>query len=205
MFRESFLGRNPSHFHLNPFVKAYIISESLMWAAWNFITPIFALFVVSQVHQGTIQTAALGYSIYLASRVVTELINGRILQGSNDTKKVGMAILGMICIGLAYLGFAVSHTIITLYIFYVLLGIGIGMAMPAKNSLFSIYLDRDKEATEWSMSDAVQFGAMAVATIIGGYIALNFGFTILFYLAFTVNLLAIFPYAHFYFVQKEAK
>lgn len=203
MFREAFLGRNPSHFHLNPFVKAYILSESSMWAAWNFITPIFAVFVVQKIAGGTIETAAFGYSLFLLVRVVLELISGRVLQGSNDKRKVLLAVVGMICIGIAYLGFAMTETKLMLFYFYALLGVGIGIAMPAKNALFSMYLDKNKEASEWSISDAMQFTSMAIATAIGGYIALHYGFSVLFYLAFFLNIFAILPYAQFFFIRKS--
>lgn len=201
MLREMFLGRNPSHFHLNPFVKAYVLSESSMWAAWNFITPIFAVFVLQEVAGGTIETAAFGYSLFLLIRVALELISGRMLQNSKDRRKVLFAVVGMICIGAAYLGFAMTHTKTMLFFFYALLGVGIGLAMPAKNALFSMYLDKNKEASEWSISDALQFTSMAIATAIGGYVALHFGFSVLFYLAFFLNIFAILPYAQFFFVR----
>ena len=44
MLKEQFIGRNPSHFQVNPVVKAFIVSESFLWSAYNFIVPIFAIF-----------------------------------------------------------------------------------------------------------------------------------------------------------------
>ena len=194
MLKEQFLGRCPSHFKVNPLVKAYIVSESLMWSAWNFIIPIFAVFIVENVSGGNIQLAAIGYSTYLMSRVVFELISGKYLLGTNDRKKVMLVIIGMICVSLSYLGFAVVREVYLLLFYYFVAGMGLGLAMPAKNSLFSIHLDKDKEATEWSLSDAFQFSAMAVATGIGGFIAYHYGFQPLFMLAFFFNCLAIIPF-----------
>lgn len=191
---ERFLGRKPSHFQMNPIVKAYIVSEAFVWSAWNFITPIAAIFVVNNVAGGSIQAAAFGYSVYLVSRVIFELIIGRFLIGASDKKKFTYTVVGLFILTIAYLGFAFTSILIMLYIFYFLLGLGIGIAAPAKNSLFSIHLDKNKEATEWSLTDAATFLSDALAIIIGGFIATSFGFKPLFILASCINFIGIVPY-----------
>src|SRR5688572_7258903 len=117
MFKERFLGRNPSHFVINPVVRAYIISESFVWSAWDFVIPIFSVFVVSNIGGGSVQLAAIGYSVYLATRVVFELISGRLLQGSDDRKKFVMAIIGLLGLTAGYLGFAYSKNIESVFLF----------------------------------------------------------------------------------------
>lgn len=194
MLKEQFLGRNPTHFQVNPIVKAFIISEIFLWSAWHFIIPIFAIFVVNNIAGGSIQTAASAFSIYLIVRVVFELISGKYLLKTQDQKKFSVTILGMILLSIAYFGFAVSASLFSLFFFYALAGVGLGVASPAKNSLFSMHLDKDKEPTEWSLYDAVTFLGMALATALGGFIAGQYGFTLLFFLAGITNLLGIIPY-----------
>ncbi|MBI2622736.1 MAG: hypothetical protein HYW64_01440 [Candidatus Levybacteria bacterium] len=63
MLKEQFLGRNPSHFQINPVVKAFIVSETFLWSAWNFVTPIFAIFVVSNIEGGNVQIAASAFRL----------------------------------------------------------------------------------------------------------------------------------------------
>lgn len=199
MLRESFLGRNPSHFRVNPIVKAYIISDSLLWSAWNFVTPIFAIFVINNINGGDIESASFGFSLYLIARVIFELIGGKLLLNtSGDKRKMRMAITGMLCLSIAYLGFAFTKELLHMYIFYIVAGMGLGIASPAKNALFSIHLDKSKEAAEWGVSDAVTFAGMALASTVGGIIAKMFGFQTLFLLAFFINLLATLPYLFFF-------
>ncbi len=194
MLLERFLGRKPSHFQLNPFVRAYMVSEAMLWSAWDFVIPIFAVFIVKNISGGTIQTAAIGYSIYLITRVIFELISGRLLSQSTNKKKLMMAIFGMLCLSISYFGFAFSQNISTVFFLYSLLGVGLGLASPAKNSLFSIHLDKNKEATEWSLADATVFISMALATALGGFIAAFYGFPTLFMLSCIVTILATIPY-----------
>lgn len=194
MLAEKFLGRYPSHFKINPVVKAFIISESLVWSAWNFVAPIAAVFVINNVLGGTIQSAAFAYSLHLVSRVIAELWTGRLLVGASDKKKFTYTVVGLFILTISYLGFAFTNNLTALYTFYLLFGVGVGIATPAKNSLFSVHLDKNKEATEWSFNDAAILLSDAVAIILGGFIATTFGFQPLFIIASIVNLLGIIPY-----------
>ncbi len=180
MLKESFLGHNPSHFlRVDPIVKAYIISECFLWSSWNFITPIFAIFAIENIKGGTIEIAAASYSFYLISRVIAELISGRFFANQSDKRKILTTILGISLMSLSYIGFSTSKTILQLFAFYSLAGIGLGLASPAKNALFSIHLDKNREASEWSIADATSFISMALATTLGGFIAGAYGFKLL--------------------------
>ncbi|MGA2967617.1 MAG: MFS transporter [Candidatus Levyibacteriota bacterium] len=194
MLREPFIGRNPSHFQINKIVEAFIISETFLWSAWNFVTPIFAIFVVNHIKGGNIQIAASAYSVCLIARVVLEIISGKYLSRKADSNKLLLAISGMILMSLSYIGFAFSHSIPALFLFYILIGIGFGVASPAKYSLFTEHIDKDKTTTEWSLYDAITLIGIASATALGGFIATLYGFTFLFILASVVNLLGIVPY-----------
>ena len=195
MLRDHFfLSRNPSHFHINPIVKAFFVSEAFICSGWNFIVPIIAIFVVTTIKGGNVEIAGIGYSINLISRVIAELITGRILLGAKDTKKMIVAIIGISCLSLAYFSFMFASTITLLYLSYAIVGIGFGVASPAKNSLFSMHLDKNKEATEWSLNDALSAICMSLSAALGGFVVHSYGFTVLFFLAMMVNIIAIVPY-----------
>lgn len=194
MLKEIYLGRNPSHFHMNRVVKAFIVSETLLWSAWNFVTPIFAIFVVSDIKGGNIEIAASAFSVYLITRVLLEIIAGRYLLSKTDGNKFTTTIIGMALMTLAYIGFSLTHTISLLYLFYVLIGIGLGIASPAKSSLFSNHIDKSKATTEWSLYDAITLIGVALATALGGVIASTYGFKVLFLLSALINGLGTIPY-----------
>lgn len=197
MLKESFLGHNPSHFTVSPIIKAYIIADSFLWSAWNLIMPIFAVFIVNNINKSSIELAAAGYSIHLITRVIFELLSGSYLAKSTDRKKFIVTIFGMSILSVAYLGFSVSSEIFQVFVFYAVAGMALGIATPAKNALFSMHLDKNKESAEWGITDAVSFICMALATALGGFIAGEFGFKMLFYVAAIINILSIFPYISF--------
>lgn len=194
MLSEFLLGQRKLDNGINPVIKAYIISEVLLWSAWNFIAPIAAIFVTTNIKGGNVEVAAASYSIYLTSRVLFELLSGRFLAKTNDRIKFLVSISGISLMSISYIGFAFSHDILTLGLFYTLLGMGLGLASPAKNSLFSIHLDKSKEASEWGVADATAFLGMAIAGVVGGIIAKQYGFQALFILAAILNLISIIPY-----------
>lgn len=194
MIKEIFIGKKPSDFHMNPVVKAFIISEIFLWSSWNAITPIFAIFAASQIPGGNTEVAAASFSTYLIVRVIFELISGKYLSKSSEMQKFIVTIIGIILISAGYVGFALTKNVHSLFIFYGIIGMGLGIASPAKNSLFSSHLDKDKEVTEWSMYDGFVFMGMAMSATIGGFVANRYGFTFLFYLVAITNLLSIIPY-----------
>lgn len=195
MLREFFIGKSPSHFHIDPLIKAFIISECFLWSAWNFIIPIFAIFALNNIVGGKIELAASGYSSHLVFRVIFELIFGRYLTKSTDSKMLKIAIFGIFMITLSYLGFIFTSTIPMFFFFYAIAGIGFGIVSPAKNTLFSSHLDKDKESMEWGISDATAFIAIALAAALGGFIAGQYGFRVLFVLSAIINTISIIPYA----------
>ena len=194
MIKEIFIGRKPSDFHMNAVVKAFIISEIFLWSSWNAITPIFAIFAANKIPGGNTEIAASSFSAYLIVRVIFELISGKYLSRSTEARKFTISIFGIILISLGYLGFAITNTVTSLFFFYGLIGMGLGIASPAKNSLFSMHLDKNKEVTEWSIYDGFVFMGMAMSATIGGFVANRYGFDFLFYLVATTNLLSIIPY-----------
>lgn len=194
MLVNSFLGRRPSHFQMNEIVKLFIISEVFVWSAWNFVIPIIAIFAASQIKGGNIEIAGMAFSVYLITRVIFELLCSKYFARTRTSLQLVIIISGLILISFSYLGLAFTNTIFWLFIFYGLIGMGIGVATPIKNSLFSTHLDKNKEVAEWGIYDALVFIGMAISSAIGGIVANQFGFSALFIISAVINLLGIIPY-----------
>jgi len=194
MLKEFFIARRPSHFSVNPLVKVFILSETFLWSGWNLVIPIFAIFAANEIQGSNIKIAATTYSTYLIVRVITELIAGKYLSGKKDAKKIFNTIIGTFIIAVSFIGFGLSNTVLPLFIFFGTIGIGMGISAPAKYSLFSCHLDKGKEAFEWSIYDATIFTGMALSIVLGGFIAAEYGFKLLFFAASLVNFIAIVPY-----------
>ncbi len=178
---------------VNSVIKAIILAEMLLWSAWNFIMPIFSIYV-SKLPNGSVEKAASSFSVYLLTRVVFGLASGKYLTGKRTRHKLFFLVMGMSLLSLSYLGLAIAPSMQNVYFFYAFIGIALGIASPAKNSLFSTNLSKEKDTFIWSILDAGVFLSMALAAFIGGVIAEEYGFSILFYIAALLSLASIIPY-----------
>lgn len=194
MTKEAFISRNPSHFQINNSIKAFIISESFFWSGWNFIAPIFAIFAASHIQGGNVEIAAGAYSVHLVVRIFAELVSGRYFSKTRILYKYYVTIIGILLVGLSYIGFAFSTTVFSIFLYYGLAGFGFGIGAPTKMSIFATHLDKNKEAYEWGVYDAIVFVGMALSAALGGFIAHQYGFSFLFILSAIINLLGIIPY-----------
>lgn len=181
----------------NPFIKKFILAESLLWSSWNLMAPIFAVFVTQEVSGGDITAAATSISVYLIVRTGAEILSSKYVSTFSDQKKIKAIILGYILISLSMVGFALSESILSIYLFWALSGFAFGISTPAKLTLFSNSLDKNKETVEWGAYDSITLIAMAIATSIGGIIASSYGFRTLFFIAAGVCLLGIIPYINY--------
>ncbi len=194
MLREQFIGRNPTHFVSNSIVRAFITSEIFLWSGWDAVVPLLAIFVVKNVPGGNIELAASAYSIYLVTRVIFELISGKRLARSPESSKIYAALFGLVFASIACIGFAFVNYLPLLFLCYGVAGLGIGIASPAKNSLFSTHLDKNKEATQWGIYDAAVLVCIALSTALAGFIATAYGFRTLFVIAGLWILVGTIPY-----------
>lgn len=186
---------------MNGLVKSFIASEVLIWSAWNSAMSIIAIFAANQLAGGSVEIAATALSVHLLVRVCFELFASKVLSKVNESKKLLAIIFGVSLISISFMGFSFTKTIAPFYLFYALSGVGLGLASPLKNSLFSTHLDKNKEASEWSIYDSLVFLGMAASAAIGGVIAKTFGFGVLFWIAAIVNFIGVIPY--FLYAQKR--
>ena len=202
--KNYFGGRQPSHYHMNYIVKAFIMSEGFFWSGYNFVFPILSIFVVEQIVGGTIELAATAVSAYMISRVITELLTGKILEGQKDQKKLKMSIAGITIVAIAYFSFSFINQPIWVYVLQGVIGIGLGIASPAKYSLFAQHLNKKRSSNEWSVYDAVTFIGMALSSALGGFIAHQYGFAVLFKISGVMIFLGTLPYIFTYhFIEKN--
>lgn len=187
------MKNNVEKLKINSVVKAVILAEMLLWSGWNFIMPIFSIYI-TKLPGGSVEKAATSFSVYLLSRVVFGLLSGQYLNSRRTRHKFIVMIIGMAVLSLSYIGLAFAHSIVMVYVYYGVIGLALGMAQPAKNALFSTSVKKEKSTIIWSVLDAGVFLSMAAAAIIGGIIAEQFGFQVLFFIASIVNFVAITPY-----------
>ncbi len=112
-------------------------------------------------------------------------------------------VLGMSLLSISYIGLAYVNDVAQVYFLYAMIGIALGIASPAKNTLFSAGVNKDKASFVWSVLDAGVFLSMALAAIIAGAIVGKYGFRTLFFIAAFINMTGIVPY--FLYIRHKRK
>ncbi|MCA9391901.1 MFS transporter [candidate division WWE3 bacterium] len=199
MLSSAFFGHKPSKFQINPIVKSFIVSETFFWAGQNLMSPIFAIFVAQGLSDGSLEAAGTAVTVYMIARILAELISGKLLKDTKDSAKFWYSIIGVVVVGLGYVGMAFVSYVVWVYALQFMIGIGFGIASPAKYSLFSRHLDKGKESSEWSIYDAAIYAGMACTAMLGGFIANEYGFDLLLITSGIVIILGCIPYALFVF------
>lgn len=190
---------------LNPIVAAFIFSEAFFWSAWNFITPILSVYVVTTLPEGNVRNAAFGFTLYMLVRVISELVITNYIVFPSDRKRMIADVTGMALLSFSYLVIAFLPTLLTFYIFFIIAGISFAIASPAKLAMFSLNLGRAQASKTWGIYHAVTFTGMGIATALGGVIAETFGFKTLFITASFINLIGILPYWYYNNKHKDHK
>lgn len=183
-------------------MKAFIFAEMLLWSGWNFIMPIFAIYIAT-LPQGSVEMAASSVSFYMVARVISGFISGKYLEGKRNRHKLYLTVTGMSMLGLTYIGMAFSGNAKELIFYYTLAGFALGIASPAKNSLFATNLNKDRATFTWGILDGGVFLSMALAAALGGMVAEKYGFQLLFFIAAIVNFAALLPYFIYYDYWKK--
>lgn len=179
---------------LNPFIKAFIISDALLYSSLNLVNILFAVYVVAVVPNGTVQSATIALAAGFMARAVVELRTGKQSSKLSESNKLLLIIGGMAAISFSYVGFAVTQNIYTLVVLCVMNGIGWGIAYPAKLALVARHINHDQASQEWGATDALNMTFIVITMLVGTYIVSNFNYSLLFTLAASINTIGIIPY-----------
>jgi MFS family permease len=180
---------------MNKIVKSFIVSEFFWASAWNAIIPVFSVFAIKAVPGSNISLATTAFGVHVAVRIIVELLFSKYFSNvTSNRARIMFTLIGIVIVCCGYIGFAFIDNPALSYVFYGLLGLGIGISVPPKMALFSSNLEKGKEAFAWSILDVTSMGGSAVAAVIAGTVIHIYGFQTLFAISAFVNLLSALPY-----------
>ena len=157
-------------------LSVLLITNSMILIAGGLLGPIYALFV--EEVGGDILDAGIAGSIFAFVAGITVLLAGKY---SDTAKRPDLIVsFGYCVMGLGYLSYMLVGSIYQLFLVQVIIGFGEAMYLPSFDALYSRHLDGDKEGSQWGAWEAMNYFAMAIGAIFGGFVAHQYGFTSLF-------------------------
>ncbi len=166
---------------INKVVKIMIQADLIFISAFGFITPIFAVFITDKIQGGNVKVAGFAAAIYWILKSLLQVPIGKFLDkhlGEKDD--FWLTIAGYFLAVLVPVGYLFSNLPWHIYCLQAVYGIAMGMSIPGWAAIFTRHIDKGKEAFEWSLeSTAIGLGA-GITGAIGGVLASQFGFNLVF-------------------------
>ena len=168
--------------------KILLFSDTWATLALGMIGPIYAIFV--QKIGGDILDASWAYFAFMITSGVVMYLIGKWEDKVKHKEK--LVVGGYMLTSVGAFSYIFVDSQFTLVLTEVILGLGEALLIPAFDALYSDFLDKKEEASEWGAEESMIYAVTAIAALLGGYIASTFGFTTVFVVMFFISLVSVF-------------
>ncbi|MFH0906482.1 MAG: MFS transporter [archaeon] len=159
--------------NFNKPLKILLFTISLALLSGAMIGPIYALFV--EGIGGDLLSASITFAAFAFFAAITTLLTGKLFDDTKDSELI--LALGYFVLGLGYLLYMFVNSITFLLIVQAIIGIGTAIYVPAFETVFSKYSSSRKFGSSYEF---IKYIAIALGSIIGGFIGVYFGFKVIF-------------------------
>jgi MFS family permease len=171
-----------------------VISDFFFNSAWGLLSPIFALFIAQRItNNNALAAEVAGFAalIYWIIKSIIQIPIGRYLDKNHGERDdFWFMFIGHIITGIVPFGYIISYSSWHIYILQVLYAIGMAMIVPPWMAVLGRHIDKGKEAFEWGLNSTVVGFALGATGAIGGIIAANLGFNMIFIITGSVNMVS---------------
>jgi MFS family permease len=162
----------------NPALRALLIGDGIILTAAAMLTPIYALYVNhigGNIFDVGFTAAALAFGAGIAA-----IVGGRFTDSIKNKK--ALVAMGYLIIGGGFLSLTLVHSVIGLACVQLVIGLTRPVYETAFDALYSIHLDKKREAQEWGAWEGISYFAAGVGALLGSALVAYFSFTTLFIL-----------------------
>jgi len=160
-----------------------MLSDFIVVSAFGFVAPIFALFITDKIQGGTIETVGFATAFYWLAAALARLpIARRIDKTESEKDDFYFMIFGSVLISIVPFLFIFSTKIWHVYLIQAFYGVGYSFRLPGWYGMFTRHIDKGQEGYEWSFGSLISGIGSAITAALGGIIAVEFGFNVLFIL-----------------------
>lgn len=168
-------------------IKVILLSSFFASLAGGLFGPIYAIFV--QGIGGNLIDAGTSYAVFSIVSGILIYVLGKWEDHVKHQEKLVVVARVMLVLGFA--GYLIVRSPLQLFIVQAILGISEAVSTPAMDSIYSKNVSRKKSASEWGTWESMYAIVVGVAAIIGGVLAQEFGFKILFLIMFIISICSL--------------
>ena len=175
-------------------LKFLVLADAWATLALGMIGPIYAIFV--EKIGGDILDASWAYFVFtLTAGVVMYILS---FWEDKIKHKESLIVFSYGLITLGCLGYYFVYNQLTLFGVQIVLGLATAFLSPAYDALYSHYVEKKKEASDWGLWESMGYIVGAIAALIGGYIASLYDFKTLFLVMFLFSMIGFFTSLNLY-------
>ena len=169
---------------MNKVLKSLLFLDGIFILAAGMLGPIYAIFV-ERIGGDILDASGAMAGFSLSFALIVFLVS----RWEDHVKfKKRLIFTGYTLSAFAFLAYYFVGNPFELLLVQILLGVSGAIVTPAYDAAYSLFLDKGKFASEWGAWETVNRAVTGVAAIIGGLIAFEFGFKILFLVMFAISL-----------------
>jgi len=165
----------------NKIIRTLIASDILILSSFGLINPIFAIFVASQVEGGSLESVGLVTTIFFLTKALLQVPIAQFLDKFDGERDDFVAVfLGSLLISGVPFAYIFVSQISQLYLVALGHGLGAALVYPAWNALFTRHVDSGHVSAEWGLYSTLTGLGVATTAALGGFLAQNYGFPVVF-------------------------
>ena len=182
---------------VNKVMRAYIYWDLIINSAWGLFGPVFAIFILQSVAAGSVargaEIAGFAMLFYWIVKSVLQIPIGNYLDKNHgEIDDFWFYVIGTIITGLVPFGFLFVYLPWHIYALEIIHAVGMAMIIPSSYAIFIRHADKSKEAYESALDSTLMGVGAGITGAIGGIVAGEFGFRLIFIIAGVFTLLSVF-------------
>jgi len=166
----------------------------------NLIGPFYAVFV--EKIGGSILDIGYTTAVFTISAGILTIIIGKL---SDKFNKELITIFGYLFFALGSLGYLIINNPWELFILQIVFALGTACLSAPLTALFAKFIDKKKEGLQWALNGGGSYIIVGIGVIIGTNIVNWWGFEILFFVMFIIQMIATLVQTRLYFETKKIK
>ncbi|NCN52958.1 MFS transporter [Candidatus Wolfebacteria bacterium] len=169
---------------VNKIIKLFTAADLLLLMGWGVITPLFAVFVVTEISGATVVTVGVVAGIYWITRALFQIPISLFLDKTSGEKDDFYSlVIGLMVISISSFSYMLVVTVWQIYLITFIKGLGFALYVPPWNAIFSRHLDREHTVFDWALHSSAASLSIGIGGLIGGWVVFVGGFKLIFLLA----------------------
>jgi MFS family permease len=175
----------------NKAIKVLTLSDTLFFSGMALTEIVFSVFIITQITGSTVVNLGVGNALFMAGVLLAEPLFSKFYDSSKDiTTSFYGFVIGNMLKSVFRILFVFINSVNMFYVVYFLLGIVHSVEYPSFAKLFSRYIDKGLESSEWGYKDVFISLGKIITLFLSGYIVVLFGYNTLFMLSAIIMFLS---------------